>query len=113
MEADTIAWTVLPRHLFRKFFRQDLMVAALFRNFLLAQRIMSVYGCHPESYPKLPDTHNHPLWDSWDLAVDMALSQLPALERKETEGIEYEYQSSTFFTDQLSDLQSRVRALPR
>ena len=99
---DTIAWTVLPRHLFRKFFRQDLMVAALFRNFLLAQRIMSVYGCHPESYPKLPDTHNHPLWDSWDLAVDMALSQLPALERKETEGIEYEYQSSTFFTDQLS-----------
>lgn len=99
---DTIAWTVLPRHLFRKFFRQDLMVAALFRNFLLAQRIMSVYGCHPESYPKLPDTHNHPLWDSWDLAVDMALSQLPALERKETEGFEYEYQSSTFFTDQLS-----------
>lgn len=99
---DTIAWTVLPRHLFRKFFRQDLMVAALFRNFLLAQRIMSVYGCHPESYPKLPDTHNHPLWDSWDLAVDMALSQLPALERKETEGVEYEYQSSTFFTDQLS-----------
>ncbi|ROV93854.1 hypothetical protein VMCG_08829 [Cytospora schulzeri] len=99
---DTIAWTTLPRHLFRKFFRQDLMVAALFRNFLLAQRIMSVYGCHPQSYPELPDTRQHPLWDSWDLAVDMALSQLPMLERKETEGIEYEYQSSTFFTDQLS-----------
>jgi regulatory associated protein of mTOR len=98
---DTIAWTTLPRHLFRKFFRQDLMVAALFRNFLLAQRIMSVYGCHPQSYPELPDTRQHPLWESWDLAVDMALAQLPMLEKKESEG-EYEYINSTFFTEQLT-----------
>ncbi|KAK7435952.1 WD repeat domain-containing protein mip1 [Colletotrichum acutatum] len=99
---DTIAWTTLPRHLFRKFFRQDLMVAALFRNFLLAQRIMSVYGCHPQSFPELPETRQHPLWASWDLAVDMALAQLPMLERKENEGLEYEYQNSTFFTEQLT-----------
>jgi regulator-associated protein of mTOR len=99
---DTIAWTSLPRQLFRKFFRQDLMVAALFRNFILAQRIMTVYGCHPQSYPELPDTHQHPLWESWDLAVDLALAQLPMLERKETESIEYEYQSSSFFTEQLT-----------
>ncbi|KAF4871175.1 Target of rapamycin complex 1 subunit mip1 [Colletotrichum siamense] len=99
---DTIAWTTLPRHLFRKFFRQDLMVAALFRNFLLAQRIMSVYGCHPQSFPELPETRQHPLWASWDLAVDMALAQLPMLERKENEGIDYEYQNSTFFTEQLT-----------
>ncbi|KOS19926.1 WD repeat-containing protein mip1 [Escovopsis weberi] len=99
---DSIAWTTLPRDLFRKFFRQDLMVAALFRNFLLAQRIMVVYGCHPQSYPALPDTHQHPLWDTWDLAVDMALAQLPKLEKKETDGIEYEYQNSTFFTEQLT-----------
>ncbi|PKS09396.1 hypothetical protein jhhlp_004011 [Lomentospora prolificans] len=99
---DTIAWTTLPRHLFRKFFRQDLMVAALFRNFLLAQRIMSVYGCHPQSYPELPDTRQHPLWQSWDLAVDMALAQLPMLEKKDAESTEYEYQNSTFFTEQLT-----------
>ncbi|KAI2639373.1 raptor N-terminal caspase like domain-containing protein [Xylaria nigripes] len=99
---DTIAWTSLPRQLFRKFFRQDLMVAALFRNFILAQRIMMVYGCHPQSYPALPDTHQHPLWESWDLAVDLALAQLPMLEKKESEGIEYEYQSSTYFAEQLS-----------
>jgi regulator-associated protein of mTOR len=99
---DTIAWTTLPRDQFRKYFRQDLMVAALFRNFLLAQRIMPVYNCHPQSYPELPDTSKHPLWDSWDLAVDMALAQLPMLERKETEGIEYEYVNSTFFTEQLT-----------
>ncbi|KEY68687.1 hypothetical protein S7711_00561 [Stachybotrys chartarum IBT 7711] len=99
---DSIAWTTLPRDLFRKFFRQDLMVAALFRNFLLAQRVMTVYGCHPQSYPALPDTHQHPLWATWDLAVDMALAQLPMLERKETEGLDYEYQNSTFFTEQLT-----------
>ncbi|KAK0656661.1 raptor N-terminal caspase like domain-containing protein [Cercophora newfieldiana] len=99
---DTIAWTTLPRHLFRKFFRQDLMVAALFRNFLLAQRIMPVYNCHPQSYPELPDTRQHPLWESWDMAVDMALQQLPMLERKENEGIDYEYVNSTFFTEQLT-----------
>ena len=99
---DTIAWTSLPRQLFRKFFRQDLMVAALFRNFILAQRIMMVYGCHPQSFPALPDTHQHPLWESWALAVDLALAQLPMLEKKESEGIEYEYQSSTFFAEQLT-----------
>ncbi|CEJ92130.1 Putative Meiotic regulator-interacting [[Torrubiella] hemipterigena] len=99
---DSIAWTTLPRDLFRKFFRQDLMVAALFRNFLLAQRVMTVYGCHPQSYPALPDTHQHPLWATWDLAVDMALAQLPMLEKKEHESVEYEYQNSTFFTEQLT-----------
>ncbi len=78
------------------------MVAALFRNFLLAQRVMSVYGCHPQSYPELPDTRQHHLWESWDLAVDQALAQLPLLERKETENLDFEYQNSTFFTEQLT-----------
>ncbi|KAA8569893.1 hypothetical protein EYC84_002236 [Monilinia fructicola] len=100
---DTIAWTTLPRPLFRKFFRQDLMVAALFRNFLLSQRIMSAYGCHPQSYPELPDTHQHPLWESWDLAVEMALAQLPSLEKKEAGQLpDYEFQNSSFFTEQLT-----------
>jgi regulator-associated protein of mTOR len=100
---DTIAWTTLPRPLFRKFFRQDLMVAALFRNFLLSQRIMGAYNCHPQSYPELPDTHQHPLWESWDLAVEMALAQLPMLEEKE-QGLrpDYEFQNSSFFTEQLT-----------
>ncbi|OCK92917.1 uncharacterized protein K441DRAFT_662591 [Cenococcum geophilum 1.58] len=39
---DTIAWNSLSKPLFKRLFRQDLMVAALFRNFLLAQRNMTI-----------------------------------------------------------------------
>ncbi|WFD33516.1 Target of rapamycin complex 1 subunit kog1 [Malassezia cuniculi] len=112
---DTIAWTVLPRAIFRRFFRDDLMVAALLRNFLLAERIMRCYHCTPTSYPKLPPTYNHPLWDSWDLAVDQCLAQLPTLLAKEQARVdaaaggppvpqhlaEFEYTHSTFFSEQL------------
>lgn len=99
---DTIAWNLLPRALFKKLFRQDLMVAALFRNFLLSERIMRTHHCHPMSQPSLPETHNHPLWQSWDLAVEMVLAQLPALLICEKGGPHYEYQHSTFFSEQLT-----------
>ena len=98
---DTIAWNVLPPPLFRTLFRQDLMVAALFRNFLVAQRIMRAYGCHPQSSPEIPLTHDHPLWESWDLAIEMVLAQLPAILAAEDGGPSYEYQPSTFFSEQL------------
>ena len=54
---DTIAWNTLPRDVFQRLFRQDLLVASLFRNFLLAERIMKSYDCNPVSHPFLPSTH--------------------------------------------------------
>lgn len=99
---DTIAWNVLPPPLFRMLFRQDLMVAALFRNFLVAQRIMRAYGCHPQSSPQIPQTYDHPLWEAWDLAIEMVLAQLPAMLAAENGGPGYEYQHSTFFAEQLT-----------
>lgn len=101
---DTIAWCVLQDQpeLFKRLFRQDLMVASMFRNFLLAARIMRSYQCTPMSTPKLPDTHDHPMWQAWDLAVDMCLFQLPALLAAEEGGPPYQYQSSTFFAEQLT-----------
>ncbi|KAJ9056134.1 Target of rapamycin complex 1 subunit kog1, variant 2 [Entomophthora muscae] len=99
---DTIAWTMLPPLLFKQLFRQDLMVAALFRNFLLADRIMRSLKCHPVSVPALPNTHNHPLWKSWDLAVDLCLSQLPDLISSKEAGTVIEYKNSPFFANQLT-----------
>ncbi|KAI8333711.1 raptor N-terminal caspase like domain-containing protein [Chlamydoabsidia padenii] len=101
---DTIAWCVLQDQpeLFKRLFRQDLMVASMFRNFLLAERIMRAYQCTPISTPKLPDTHDHPMWQAWDLAVDMCLFQLPALLAAENNGTPYQYQPSSFFAEQLT-----------
>ncbi|KAA1478089.1 hypothetical protein DENSPDRAFT_934104 [Dentipellis sp. KUC8613] len=82
---DTIAWTTFTRPLFTRLYRSDLLVASLFRNFLLAERIMKNYHCTPHTSPSLPPTNTHPLWASWDLAVDACLRQLPDL-LKNTDG---------------------------
>ncbi|KAI0770609.1 raptor N-terminal caspase like domain-containing protein [Fomes fomentarius] len=73
---DTIAWTMFPRKVFTRLYRSDLLIASLFHNFLLAERIMKNYHCTPHTYPPLPLTNTHPLWVSWDLAVDACLHQL-------------------------------------
>ena len=96
---DTIAWNILPRPLFQKLFRQDLLVASLFRNFLLAERIMRAFGCTPMSYPELPPTHQHPMWHAWDLAAETCLAQLPGLLSGDPN---IEYRPSSFFTEQLT-----------
>ncbi|KAJ1919977.1 Target of rapamycin complex 1 subunit kog1 [Mycoemilia scoparia] len=76
---DSIAWSVLPQEMFYKLFRQDTIVASLFRNFLLADRIMRFYDCQPTCSPALPATHKHPMWEKWDTEVDICLKQLPKL----------------------------------
>ncbi|PSN48417.1 Regulatory-associated protein of mTOR [Blattella germanica] len=97
---DTIAWNTLPRDLFQKLFRQDLLVASLFRNFLLAERIMRSYDCTPVSSPKLPPTYQHPMWLAWDLALDLCLAQLPAILESEDQFVH-----SPFFEEQLTAFQ--------
>ncbi|KAF1324552.1 Regulatory-associated protein of mtor, partial [Globisporangium splendens] len=98
---DTIAWNILPKELFQKLFRQDLLVASLFRNFLLAERIMKSAGCSPCSLPALPSTHHHPLWRSWDLAAEICLNQLYKISNPHPQA-EVSIQPSRFFAEQLT-----------
>jgi regulator-associated protein of mTOR len=76
---DTMAWTTFSRDIFTKLYRCDLLIASLFRNSLLAERIMKNYHLTPHTFPPLPSTNARPLWALWDLAVDACLRQLPDL----------------------------------
>ncbi|KAJ2076634.1 Target of rapamycin complex 1 subunit kog1, partial [Coemansia sp. RSA 988] len=76
---DTIAWDTLPHEQFSRLFRGDVAVASLYRNFMVADRIMRFYGAHPQCSPTIPSTHKHPLWDNLDMEIELCLAQLPRL----------------------------------
>eukprot|EP01064_Diplonema_japonicum_P017087 TRINITY_DN2512_c0_g1_i1.p1 TRINITY_DN2512_c0_g1~~TRINITY_DN2512_c0_g1_i1.p1 ORF type:complete len:1224 (+),score=270.97 TRINITY_DN2512_c0_g1_i1:95-3673(+) len=102
---DAIAWCTLPRDLFHRLFRprNDMLLVALFRNFLLADRIMRETGCTPLTHPPLPETHTHPMWESWELALEGILSQLPKMLNPDlTVNLAYSYKPATFFSEQLT-----------
>lgn len=98
---DTIAWLTLSRPLFQRLFRQDLLVASLFRNFLLAERVMRSGRATPISVPALPSTYNHPMWRAWDHAADLFLAQVPKL----VSDPNYVYEHSPFFAEQLTSFE--------
>lgn len=49
---------------------------------------MRSLNCNPVTYPKLPSTYHHSMWEAWDMAVDLCLSQVPQL----LENPNFEYQ---------------------
>ena len=50
---DSIGWQLLPPALFRRLFRQDVLLSALLRNFVLASRVMHTLHC--SVVPHLPE----------------------------------------------------------
>ena len=96
---------MLPRDLFRRLFRQDLLLASLFRNFLIAQRIMARAGLYPVSSPPLPPMHQHPLWESFDLVAEAAICE--EYSRRERGG--GPPTPSPFFSDQLTAFEVWLR----
>ncbi|PLW35392.1 hypothetical protein PCANC_18310 [Puccinia coronata f. sp. avenae] len=93
---DAIAWNHLDRQTFTKVFRGDLLLVSVFRGFLLAERVMKSYGCTPMSTPKLPATHKSEFWHTWDLEVDMCLSQLPQIWKSEQSRAIYDWNRSNY-----------------
>ena len=89
-------------------FRQDLLVASLFRNFLLAKRIMKTFNCTPQSWPVLADSTTHNLWLSWDLTLESFIHYSVA-QQKGSALVDAKNNMSfaasmnlSFFTDQLA-----------
>jgi regulatory associated protein of mTOR len=85
---------------FLKLFREDILISSLFRNFLLADRILRSQNCKPISVPQIPQTSEHPMWKVWDHALDQILFQIPQLLKNPLK----EYKPSDFFTQQLNAL---------
>lgn len=75
---------------------------------MIAKRIMKCFNCHPQSWPRLPDTSTHPLWQSWELTVESYIMHNVALTRGSAmvnprNNMPFSVPSSpTFFTDQLT-----------
>ncbi|KAM0682289.1 hypothetical protein MDAP_002522 [Mitosporidium daphniae] len=83
---DTIAWEVLPAPLFKRLFRRDVVVAGLFRNFLLALRMLNWQGTggrlgSPCSMPPLPAEAiiRHPLWGLWETVLTREYLGVPSM----------------------------------
>lgn len=106
---DTIAWLVLPRDLFRRLYRQDLLIASLSRNYLLAQRILKSLYCTTSTFPSLPPSHQHNLWTLWDHALDTLLAQMSEKACKHNGASPCCISQSTFFPDQLDAFELWLR----
>ncbi|KAH9586452.1 Raptor [Trypanosoma melophagium] len=120
---DTIAWCTSPPSQFYQIFRQDTMTKTLFRNFLLADRLLREVGCVPVTHPPIAEeAHLHHVWDLWDYTLENVICQLPDLLTVDmTVNPNYTYKSSTFFMDQLmafevwvgaGDLRNQPEELP-
>ena len=73
---DCIAYEVMPPNVYFGLFKDDPTLAALFRNFLLAKRVLQCFNVQPVSYPSLPETNSHRLWDTLDLYIDTAIAKI-------------------------------------
>lgn len=69
---------------------------------------MKSFGCTPQSWPPMPDTTTHSLWQSWDMALESFLTHYVSLQRGSSM-VDYRNNmpftmptNISFFNDQLS-----------
>ncbi|KAI0979765.1 hypothetical protein GJ496_010293 [Pomphorhynchus laevis] len=68
---DSIAWKTLSKRDFQTFYRQDILLSCLCRNFMMAQRLS--YPNHPQCTIFSVNYLKNELWYSWDLALDIVM----------------------------------------
>ncbi|CAJ0585911.1 unnamed protein product, partial [Mesorhabditis spiculigera] len=115
--ADAIAWNSLPPELFQRLFRQDHVLATMFRSYLLAEKVLEHFGCHTRSYPSLPAMAAHPLWENWEMSLDYAIDYLDKFMYSASPANQCLYVSNQLFTvtrrrQDFLDLAEAERAFP-
>ena len=104
---DTIAWDILPTKLFQSLFGVDITLGSIFRNYLLAERIMKSMNRTTVSYPKFPSSYQHKMWSAWDTVVDDTLLKIQQYKdkiiNKNDDGNKkkIKWKPSRFYDDQL------------
>ncbi len=69
---------------------------------------MKSFGCTPQSWPQIPDSTTHQLWQSWDMALESFLTQYVSLTKGTAmtdprNNVSFNMPTNlTFFNDQLS-----------
>ena len=70
---DAIAFESQPSNVYEQY-NVDPTIAALFKGFVLAQRVMVSFNIHSTAIPELNLMAYHPLWNAWDLAIDFCIT---------------------------------------
>ena len=64
---------------------------------------MKSLNCTPQSFPVLPDTSSHPLWQCWDLCVEAVVANVVGMQKGHDQyGLRPIPMASTFFAEQLT-----------
>jgi hypothetical protein len=88
---DAITFETQPADLYHSY-TLDPTVNSLFRGFALAQRVLLSFNLHACALPEVRPMASHPLWDVWDIAIDIATS----LEQEPAETMLYQLCVQTF-----------------
>ena len=67
---ESIAFSILPPHIFQQMFNSDSSLREISKGFILATRILEFSNIHTVSLPNFPPTADAPQWGLWDLFLD-------------------------------------------
>lgn len=70
---------------------------------------MRKYDCNPVSYPEIPSTHLHPMWQAWDTFVDEFLASVHTIRKPLNRSESYIYHSPSMMIDLLDGSAAQLK----